>query len=246
MPNLRSFRPSYSASATRQLLDALARGRQLAISQRTTVYLVFVPRGFWSDGLYNGTWVANNGGPAATNLFDKQLVGYNFVTLRSLGDQPGRPTVHYLDRWKTLPEGGFIPEEKFYRAPTNQFPFVTVYTNAGPQDYCRIFPFQTNYSIPFPTALTPAKSPSDLRWPGVPCLAFDYMGRLASGKDEIIPLAKGSAIFARDQLTKSPTANFPSFLEQPANNWRAATNSYSLVYVEWMTGRARILSPENR
>lgn len=243
LPNLRSFRPNYSASATRQLLDALARGRQLAISQRTTVYMVFVPLGFWTDNNYNQGWAAGSGGQAATNLFDKQLVGYNFVTLRSLGDQPGQPTVHYLDRWKTLPEGGFIPMEKFFVAPTNPFPYVTIYTNAGPQDFCRIYPFPTTNNIPFPSVLTPSVNN---RWPWLPYLAFDYLGRLASGKDEIIPLTKGSAIFTRDLKTKSPTANLPSFQEQPVNNWRAATNSFSLVYVEWLTGRARILSPENR
>src|SRR5262249_20844059 len=48
-PVLNNFRPNYTASATAQLMDAISRGRQLAISQRTTVYMVFVPTNFWQD-----------------------------------------------------------------------------------------------------------------------------------------------------------------------------------------------------
>src|SRR5689334_13492974 len=35
-------------AATRQMLDDCGRARQLAISQRTTVYMVFVPTNFWN------------------------------------------------------------------------------------------------------------------------------------------------------------------------------------------------------
>src|SRR5437867_235631 len=43
LPTVNSFKPNPVAVASRELLDAVARGRQLAISHRTTVYLVFVP-----------------------------------------------------------------------------------------------------------------------------------------------------------------------------------------------------------
>src|SRR5215469_7289305 len=36
-----------SVSASRQLLDDIGRARALAMSQRTTVYMVFVPQNFW-------------------------------------------------------------------------------------------------------------------------------------------------------------------------------------------------------
>src|SRR5438046_2448009 len=74
-PVLNNFRPNYSASATAQLMDALARGRQLAISERTTVYMVFVPTNFVTDRAYNslrGTSETNK----AAKLFDKQAIGY--------------------------------------------------------------------------------------------------------------------------------------------------------------------------
>jgi hypothetical protein len=67
--------------------------RQLAISQRTTVYMVFVPTNFWNDPAFSNPNFTLADRTAFTNLFDKQTIGYNFVSLRSLGDQPGRPSV---------------------------------------------------------------------------------------------------------------------------------------------------------
>ena len=53
VPALKNFQKAdASAAATRQLLDDVARARQFAISQRSTVYMVFVPRNFWDNGGY--------------------------------------------------------------------------------------------------------------------------------------------------------------------------------------------------
>src|SRR6266496_6276692 len=41
-------------AGSRQLLDDVGRARQTAISQRTTVYMVFCPDNFWNDPGYNG------------------------------------------------------------------------------------------------------------------------------------------------------------------------------------------------
>ena len=49
--------------------------------------MIFVPTNFW---LYPGVFGINT--PALTNLCDQQLTGYNFVSFRSVGDQPGRST----------------------------------------------------------------------------------------------------------------------------------------------------------
>src|SRR5437016_11503932 len=78
VPVVNNFKPNVVAGATRQLLDDVARARQLAISQRTTVYMVFVPTNFWKDPVYhNASWTAADL-RKATNLFDKQMIGYNF------------------------------------------------------------------------------------------------------------------------------------------------------------------------
>ena len=50
VPALKNFGKSdVTISAARQLLDDVARARQLAMSQRTTVYMVFVPTNFWNN-----------------------------------------------------------------------------------------------------------------------------------------------------------------------------------------------------
>src|SRR5437016_9874536 len=52
VPVVNNFKPNVVAGATRQLLDDVARARHYAISQRTTVFMVFVPTNFWTDGAY--------------------------------------------------------------------------------------------------------------------------------------------------------------------------------------------------
>ena len=48
VPALKNFgHADAMTAAAQQLLDDVARARQLAISQRTTVYMVFVPTNFW-------------------------------------------------------------------------------------------------------------------------------------------------------------------------------------------------------
>ena len=245
LPVLRNFKPNYTATATRQLLDDLARARQLAISQRTTVYMVFVPTNFWSDPAFtaNQAWFTAN--PArSTNLFDKQLIGYNFVTLRSIGDQPGRPTPRYLSNWKTLPEGAFIPIQKFGNFNPN-LPVAQLFTNNAanvPVLAFQIYGFNKTLQVPFPAEDAPRFS-NVQPFVRVPYIAFDYMGRLAGGRDELIPLAKGNLGFPRDPATKVALPRIPSLNEQPPGSF---TNGYTIVSVDWITGRARAIQQEAR
>src|ERR1700733_3991379 len=119
VPALKNLgKSNIQVSASRQLLDDVGRARQLAISQHTTVYMVFVKTNFWGP---NNTWMGRLAAAqmtaamtAATNLCDKQFTGYNFVSLRSVGDQPGQGVPHYLaSTWQTLPDGTFIAAWKF-------------------------------------------------------------------------------------------------------------------------------------
>src|SRR5208283_2855139 len=118
-PVLTQFRKGDAVTAaTNQLLGDVAHARQLAISTRSTVYMVFVPTNFWNTaaGTLNSAWwntLTAAQQTAATNLCDKQLTGYNFVSLRTVGDQPGRNNPHYLGPWRTLPAGTFIGTQKF-------------------------------------------------------------------------------------------------------------------------------------
>src|SRR5208282_459333 len=81
VPVLKNFGKSDATlGASRQLLDGVARARQLAMSDRTTVYMVFVPTNFWVDS--TGVFPNNNGNSwwgnlpvslktAVTNLADR-------------------------------------------------------------------------------------------------------------------------------------------------------------------------------
>ena len=119
VPALKNLGKSNAAiSASRQMLDAVGRARQLAIADHTTVYMVFVPTNFWNlpDGTFNTIWWNNltlAQRTTATNLCDKQLSGYTFVAYGAVGDQPGQHVWHYLEPWQGLPDGSFIALQKF-------------------------------------------------------------------------------------------------------------------------------------
>jgi prepilin-type N-terminal cleavage/methylation domain-containing protein len=232
VPVLKNFAKSDATlGASRQLLDGVARARQLAVSQRTTVYMVFVPPNFWNNisGTWPNTWWSSLNPAqqtAATNLCDKQFTGYTFVSLRSVGDQPGRGRTNYLASWQTLPDGTFIA--------TNKFISPSLYYSIAQYDpNVKIYGFNTN-AIPFPTADAPAIP--------LPWIAFNYLGQLTfdgqtvAGRDEYIPIAKGSVLFARDPATKTFQFNPPDASEMPPGN--STNSSYNIVHIDRLTGRA--------
>ena len=234
LPTLKNFRGADSTlAATRQLLDDVGRARQLAISQRTTVYMIFCPSNFWTYPAFNNLPLPEKN--RSTNLYDKQLTGYTFVTLRGVGDQPGQPVARYLSPWRTLPDGAFIPTFKF--EPRNSV--NTIYDPplpAAPTDrQFAVNGFSVTNIIPFPSAdaaLTASAKP----YVPVPYIAFNHLGQLESGVDEFIPLAKGSVQHSRN-ADKVPQPNPPSLVEQPPGN---STNAFSLIHIDWLTGRARL------
>ena len=218
------------AAATRQLLDDLNRARQLAISQRTTVYMVFVPSNYWTFPAYSGLPAADRN--LGERLLDKQLIGYNFVTLRNVGDQPGRNRPKYLEEWRTLPDGIFIPPSKFQvRSVANTVRIVNPVTS----QYFDIKPFDQTDNIPFPAADTLAGN-----YVNLPYIAFNHLGQVLPSDnedEEIIPIARGTAAAAVDPNTKRPVYAPPTLIENPPGN---STNAFSLIVVDRLTGRARV------
>src|SRR4029079_13931959 len=95
------------ASADRQLLDDLSYARFRAINERTTVYVVFVSH----DIL--GATVNNNQKLQIARHANLQFTSYALFAKRTLGDQPGPGTPHYITEWRTLPQGIFILTNKF-------------------------------------------------------------------------------------------------------------------------------------
>jgi len=264
VPALKSLgKSNIQASASRQLLDDIGRARQLAISQHTTVYMVFVPTNFFTLVNYNSqnfltgltamTPATNQLAAltAMTNLVDKQLTGYNFVSLGRVGDQPGQHTWHFLEDWKNLPEGTFIAAAKFlpqYNNPClmqipawrsdyfGQIDDWQVPQNSQPQ----IYGFALSPWLPFPTELSPPVQ--------LPCLAFDYSGRLISETPDnvnyhhaYIPLAQGTVSYGVDvNKHLQPTVVKPNDItELPAGN--SASISYNVIDVDPLSGRAKLL-----
>ncbi len=230
LPSVRGLKADVKVAATRQLLDAVNRARQLALSERTTVYMVFVATNFWMDPAAS-TWNANDSALAG-NLYDKQLLSYAYVSLRSVGDQPGGHTPHYLSPWRTLPQGAYIAQEKFAAANSFSGPVLTIKTN-GILAY-QVYGFNYTNSLPFPAE---TNQPPYIY---LPYIAFDGMGQLVSGvsgQPEIIPVSEGSVSFARNAQSKEALAAPPQVTERPLGN---TVSNYSLVYIDRLTGHARV------
>jgi len=241
VPAFKNFgKSSVNISASRQLLDGVARARQLAISQRTTVYLLFVPTNFWAiPGPFPNAWWTSLTAPQkteATNLCADQMSGYNFVAYGAMGDQPGRHAWHYLAPWQTLPDGAFIAQWKFGPSYLTNAVYDTVNNVTYP-----VLGFQRTLNalnpIPFPTS-------DSAGFTNLPYIAFNYLGQLTTEQltpapltqDAYIPLARGSVLPASDSKNKAFQFGSPDILEVPPGN---STNiSYNIVHINWLTGRA--------
>ena len=249
-PTLTGFRQGDAMlAATRTMLDGVARARQLAISQHTTVYMVFVPPSFWADTAFSTSLSPFTPTPnltqadlvAATNLVEKEFTGFTFVTLRTLADQPGQGTPHYLSGWQSLPDKAFIATNKFRYS---QFPafYYTIFTS-GVTGY-DIYGFNVTTNVPFPRESTKAYTAAR-PYPSLPYIAFNYLGQLTTEAlspsplqlDEYIPLAHGSVSVAHDSVTKKPIFNPPDAKEDPAGN--STNTAYNVIHIDWLTGRAR-------
>ena len=247
-------RSNILTSSSRQLLDDIGRARQLAVTHRTTVYMVFLPTNFWNNITLNPAWLTNASTAqliAATNLCDRQMSGYNFISYGDVGDQPHPPGTddpHYLSSWQSMPEGTYIAASKFSVDPP-----ITTRILPWEQDYhdgasTPISSFTNNLGFPFPTSdIHAAKSTNGYysTFLTLPHIAFDYTGRLisevdANGNyhDAYIPLTQGSVLPARDGSTKMLQMASPSILESPPGN---TTNiSYNVIHIDGLTGRAQL------
>jgi prepilin-type N-terminal cleavage/methylation domain-containing protein len=245
VPALKNLgKSNQSVSAARQLLDDVGHARQLAIANRTTVYMVFVPTNFWLPP-YTGsvTWTNSLDPNTAQftnvmNLSESQFSGYLFISQGRLGDQPGRRQNdwQYLgEGWSKLPDNNFIAPWKFlprgYVTSVNNVFNVHGFSSALDYPYIK---------FPFPTETNSATVM-------LPFVAFNYLGQLTTNGtdpsfvDEYIPVAQGSVTYARDSKTKSPVLNpvpASDVTETPAGN---STNSmFNLVHIDALTGRARL------
>ena len=228
-------------ASTRQMLDDVQRARQHAISQRTTVYMVFCPENFWSDANYAPVLLNTTEKAKGEKLYGKQLNAYTFVTLRSVGDQPGTTSPRYLSSWKTLSEGATIALWKF-NSPLLLPTVVADPINPTRSDFpLNVYGFNITTNIPFPSVDAPPKLYGNVKaWAGLPYIAFNHLGQPESLKDEFIPLAKGSVSYARD-ANRVATQAAPTITENPPGN---SVNAFTIVRIDKLTGRARLEKQE--
>ena len=225
LPVLSNFRGDNLAAGIRQMMGDVARARQLAITHRTDVYMVFVPTNFW-NAPFNSLPASEQA--KGRRLYDKQWVAYNFISRRSVGDQPGRRTPRYLANWKTLPEGVVIADFKFLPRTVS----TPIYDPPGSTTLLtNFYGFEVRSDIPFPSEVAPGPPYAPL-----PYIGFNHLGQLISGVDEFIPLGRGSVAPALDR-DKVPLAQPPSYRENPPGN---TINAFTLIHIDWLTGRASV------
>lgn len=199
--------------AQRQLLDHFALARQLALSSKSDVYVVFISTNIVG---FNTTAMSANERSQYTNLVGGQYSAYALYSPRTVGDQPGQANPRYLTEWIHLPEHVFIAPYKF--DPLNTSPY----------------PYQPPYDLSFPLKnLSFPNGNSGTLYP-LHYLGFNHLGQLISGQDELIALASGSA-FYQQNVGGGYQPAFVDLQVKPADNY---TNHW--VRINWVTGRAGV------
>jgi prepilin-type N-terminal cleavage/methylation domain-containing protein len=232
LPHIKGMTQSNSMNAAiHQLLDDVSLARKRAQVNRTQVCMVFGPGpSFWTTTMAGyGNYVA----PQVTNLFSHQYSSYALIALRSVGDQPGRPYIHYLTDWKYLPQGVFFSPYQF----TNMFSIQVCTTNtmSGLTNISLVAPFPTNISFPFPSTFNTTSN--FLNSVYLPYIGFLPSGQLNANSDQYIMLARGG-IFYPIASNGSPIYSSPvDFVETPAGN---DTNNPNLIHIDMTTSRAKV------
>ena len=223
LPHIRGGSESAAIrAATQQLVHDLAFARQKAISQRSTVAVVFLS----GDVLGLNYNLPVFDGAERTNIMKLQggaYTHYAVYAFRRVGEQPGQYSSGYLTEWKGLPEKTFFG--------TNQF-------DSGFKDSANNY--LTN-SFPFPLSRSARMA--------LPYIAFDLEGRCirvtspVTGAGTVaanleLEIARGAVFFARDaagavDLTSLQIQEIPPF-----------NSSSNLVRVDALTGRAERFLPE--
>jgi prepilin-type N-terminal cleavage/methylation domain-containing protein len=241
LPAIRgSLESRVTDAASRQVLDDLSFARQKAISQRSTVAMVFVP----SDVVSLDTGVFNDPNERETvkRLQGGAYTTYALFAFRRVGEQPGTLNRGYITDWKTLPEKTFFE--------TNQFDFK-------PLPVSGVLP---TVNLPFPLSHSQFLEK-------MPYIAFDEEGRRVDRLDAItgrgvfppftrglspalphshqandnnldIEIARGAILYVRDAQGAVDPASF-QIQEIPSFN-----STQNVVHVDSLTGRAKWIKSE--
>ena len=240
-------RSATQKGATRQLVEDIRYARQIALRNRSTVYVVFTPTNIWEiiKDVDREQLPPRKKDPrllSLTNMLEKQFSGYAVMSMRSVGDQPGRSHPNYLTEWKRLPKGMLIAPYKFmaWRKGVHEYKLGNEYDDGFLRDHFFGHPPQPPL-IPFPLA---DSSPARL-----PHIAFNSWGQLVkrdgfgklvpAGRDEIIPLVEGSVFHERDRFGNyrptRPDVVATGGFSDLAEHWY-----HTRIRVNHLTGRARV------
>ncbi|MDA7915760.1 prepilin-type N-terminal cleavage/methylation domain-containing protein [Verrucomicrobia bacterium] len=103
-------KPNTMAVAQRQLVDVCSYARQLALSTRATVHIAFISQDLATQNM--ARWAGGDANQIQ-KLLGVQNRGYAIYASESVGDQPGRPIPRYLSDWGSFPDHVFINTNEF-------------------------------------------------------------------------------------------------------------------------------------
>jgi len=264
LPMLKGFGQStITKNAIQQLQSDLAYARQKAMSERTTVYVVFVPPTIVDAAL--DTQVRNSllaDRPRVLqqyqNLCQHPYSSYALYTDRNVGSQPGQRNPRYLTEWRSLPDNTFVALSKFVNLTTNAAMadgWKRKYTNGFDANRMYLLPtrpFAFKY-FPVPNAKSTDAAGKRIEWL-MPYVAFDAQGKLYWHLEQVlndkllgqkllsefIPLARGSVFVTTNASGMYQPADV---MENPPGN---STNMFNVMNINWLTGRVRLEKPELR
>jgi prepilin-type N-terminal cleavage/methylation domain-containing protein len=218
----RLSKPKGMTVGLRQLLDDVSFARSVALSSRSTVYVVFVPPDVYNFTNNLGLYTTNEL-RILTNLVASQHRGYALFQRRSIGDQPGRETPRYLTDWRALPDKIFLPTNALFNLASNASTFGYA-------------------TFKFPTVDSPD-------WT-LPFIALNPQGQLVhlnaqndefpTQTDALIPFTEGMILNQID-AAGNYLIQASEFYEVPPGRH---TTIVERVRVNWVTGRARIERPQ--
>lgn len=274
LPSLKGLgQASAYGAAQRQFMDDLSFARQLAIKNRSTIYMVFAPTNVWVHAetfqrvnpvQYRG--FREEAFAALTNLASGVYASYALYTERQLGEQPGVSRPRYLTEWRTLPKGFIFPMEMFH----GPLPSVPAPESLDPTE--RVHQLARG-RFPFPVGLggqrladhvgTGAIWPSLAALPVLPFIAFDpqgkvadvtYEGRIPFGaltdNNSRQPLIPGADIVLAVTpgsvfMPRNPDGSFRLSSIPPDVEERPRWSyTNNLIRLSYYTGRARLIKTE--
>jgi hypothetical protein len=258
VPAFKGFGQANSfSSGQRRLLDDLRFARQLAIKNRSTVFMLFAPTNAWTEvSTFQGL-----GGKlgsfqtealvSLTNVIYGQFSAYAIYTQHRLGEQPGVDRPRYLTEWRFLPQAVIFPREMYAGADTPGGPIVT---NRPHRLGLGRFPFPLvveGYDLKSHYSGSAPVWASQDRMPLLPFIAFDPSGRVADvtysglrdalgnpvlpGTDVVLAVAPGSVLIPRLPDGR-PQPGAVDVVEAPKYGY---TNG--LIRISYLTGRANLV-----